>query len=35
VFVIDGRDGYEGVRGFFRALERKKYKVHVLVFLSR
>jgi excinuclease ABC subunit A len=35
-FVIDG-DGaaFEGVRGFFRWLERKKYKVHVRVFLSR
>ncbi len=30
----DGRD-YDGVRGFFRWLERKKYKVHVRVFLSR
>jgi excinuclease ABC subunit A len=34
-FVIDGRDDYEGIRGFFRRLERKKYKVHVRVFLSR
>jgi excinuclease ABC subunit A len=36
VFVIEG-DGasYEGVKGFFRWLERKKYKVHVRVFLSR
>jgi excinuclease ABC subunit A len=35
-FVMDGdRDAYEGVRGFFRWLERKKYKVHVRVFLSR
>jgi excinuclease ABC subunit A len=34
-FVIDGADGYEGIRGFFRWLERKKYKVHVRVFLSR
>jgi excinuclease ABC subunit A len=38
-FVIEG-DGsaggdYAGVRGFFRWLERKKYKVHVRVFLSR
>src|SRR5262249_14795698 len=35
-FVIDG-DGAsgEGVKGFFRWLERKKYKVHVRVFLSR
>jgi excinuclease ABC subunit A len=34
-FVVDGRDGYDGIRGFFRWLERKKYKVHVRVFLSR
>ena len=42
-FVIDGdasaasgqAGSYEGVRGFFRWLERKKYKVHVRVFLSR
>jgi excinuclease ABC subunit A len=41
-FVIDGdpatgsgQSGYEGIRGFFRWLERKKYKVHVRVFLSR
>ncbi|HXD72405.1 MAG TPA: excinuclease ABC subunit UvrA [Vicinamibacterales bacterium] len=34
-FVIDGTDDYDGVRGFFRWLERKKYKVHVRVFLSR
>ena len=26
---------FEGVKGFFRWLERKKYKVHVRVFLSR
>ncbi len=34
--VIEG-DGaeWEGVKGFFRWLERKKYKVHVRVFLSR
>ena len=34
-FVIEGGDGYDGVRGFFSWLERKKYKVHVRVFLSR
>jgi excinuclease ABC subunit A len=35
-FVVEGDgDDYEGVRGFFRWLERKKYKVHVRVFLSR
>ncbi len=35
-FVVEG-DGasWEGVKGFFRWLERKKYKVHVRVFLSR
>jgi len=34
-FVVDGDEEFEGVRGFFRRLERKKYKVHVRVFLSR
>jgi excinuclease ABC subunit A len=34
-FVIDGDGDFEGIRGFFRWLERKKYKVHVRVFLSR
>ena len=35
-FVIEGDGGgFEGVQGFFRWLERKKYKVHVRVFLSR
>jgi excinuclease ABC subunit A len=34
-FVVDGGEGYDGIRGFFRWLERKKYKVHVRVFLSR
>src|SRR5207245_3809733 len=35
--IIDGSPDaeYEGIRGFFRWLERKKYKVHVRVFLSR
>jgi excinuclease ABC subunit A len=37
--VIDGNsDGdrtFGGVRGFFKHLERKKYKLHVRVFLSR
>ena len=33
--VVDGVDGFEGIRGFFQSLERKKYKVHVRVFLSR
>ena len=35
-FIVDGDDdGYKGIKGFFRWLERKKYKVHVRVFLSR
>jgi excinuclease ABC subunit A len=35
-FVIEGDgESYEGIRGFFGWLERKKYKVHVRVFLSR
>ena len=34
-FVVDGGEGYEGIRGFFRGLEREKFKVHVRVFLSR
>jgi excinuclease ABC subunit A len=34
-FVIEGGEGYDGIRGFFRWLDRKKYKVHVRVFLSR
>ncbi len=35
-FVLHGDgDDYEGVYGFFQWLERKKYKVHIRVFLSR
>ena len=37
-FVIEGAEDpkeYAGIRGFFKWLERKKYKVHVRVFLSR
>jgi excinuclease ABC subunit A len=34
-FVVEGDGDFEGVKGFFRWLERKKYKVHVRVFLSR
>ena len=35
-FIVEG-DGedYRGIKGFFRWLEGKKYKVHVRVFLSR
>jgi len=34
-YVVEGGADYEGIRGFFRWLERKKYKVHIRVFLSR
>ncbi|MGA2687168.1 MAG: excinuclease ABC subunit UvrA [Candidatus Korobacteraceae bacterium] len=34
-FVISGDGKFWGVRGFFEHLERKKYKLHVRVFLSR
>ena len=33
--LIEGDGKYPGVRGFFNHLERKKYKLHVRVFLSR
>ena len=33
--IIDGEGRFAGVRGFFNHLERKKYKLHVRVFLSR
>jgi excinuclease ABC subunit A len=33
--ILDGDGKFLGVRGFFAYLERKKYKLHVRVFLSR
>jgi excinuclease ABC subunit A len=33
--VLNGEGRFPGVRGFFNYLERKKYKLHVRVFLSR
>ena len=33
--IIDGEGRFTGIRGFFNHLERKKYKLHVRVFLSR
>jgi excinuclease ABC subunit A len=33
--VLSGEGKFLGVRGFFNYLERKKYKLHVRVFLSR
>ena len=34
-FILNGEGKFLGVRGFFAHLERKKYKLHVRVFLSR
>lgn len=33
--IIDGTKSYYGIRGFFRWLETKTYKMHVRVYLSR
>ena len=33
--ILEGSGKFPGVRGFFNYLERKKYKLHVRVFLSR
>jgi len=33
--IVEGRNGWGGVRGFFDWLETKKYKLHVRVFLSK
>ena len=34
-FIEDGQGSYPGIRGFFAALDTKKYKLHVRVFLSK
>ena len=34
-WIVEGHGDFDGVRGFFAHLERKKYKLHVRVFLSR
>jgi excinuclease ABC subunit A len=34
-FIQEGQGGWPGVRGFFAELEKKKYKLHVRVFLSK
>ena len=34
-FIEEGDDKFPGIQGFFQALERKKYKLHVRVFLSK
>jgi excinuclease ABC subunit A len=33
--IWDGGTGFPGIRGFFRLLDTKKYKLHVRVFLSK
>ncbi|HWP43133.1 MAG TPA: excinuclease ABC subunit UvrA, partial [Blastocatellia bacterium] len=33
--IVKGRNGFDGVMGFFDWLETKKYKLHVRVFLSK
>ncbi|MFC1823392.1 excinuclease ABC subunit UvrA [Thermodesulfobacteriota bacterium] len=33
--IINGSQGYYGIRGFFKWLETKSYKMHVRVYLSR
>jgi excinuclease ABC subunit A len=34
-FIEEGSGSFPGIRGFFAALDRKKYKLHVRVFLSK
>ena len=33
--IVEGKNGWAGIRGFFNWLETKKYKLHVRVFLSK
>ncbi len=33
--ILEGDEKFLGIRGFFQYLERKKYKLHIRVFLSR
>jgi excinuclease ABC subunit A len=33
--ILEGASGWRGVRGFFKWLETKKYKLHVRVFLAK
>ena len=34
-YVLRGKGSFEGVYGFFAQMERKKYKLHVRVMLSK
>lgn len=33
--IMNGTDGFDGIHSFFRFIERKSYKIHYRVFLSR
>ena len=33
--IMDGYDGFDGINRFFKFIERKSYKIHYRVFLSR
>ncbi len=33
--IVNGNSSYYGVKGYFKRLERKSYKMHIRVFLSR
>jgi excinuclease ABC subunit A len=33
--IFEGASGWRGVRGFFKWLETKKYKLHVRVFMAK
>jgi len=33
--VIEGKGSFPGIKGFFKLLEQKKYKMHVRIFISR
>jgi excinuclease ABC subunit A len=33
--IIEGEGGFRGIRGWFRRMERKSYRMHVRVFLAR
>ncbi|MGB2869924.1 MAG: excinuclease ABC subunit UvrA [Bacteroidota bacterium] len=33
--IMDGHDGFDGMNRFFKFIERKSYKIHYRVFLSR
>ncbi|MEX1140462.1 MAG: excinuclease ABC subunit UvrA [Bacteroidota bacterium] len=34
-FIMNGTDGFDGIHAFFRFIEKKSYKIHYRVFLSR